>query len=108
MVEDEGGVAQLISGQPHVNGGKVTGGEFSVGPSEHDALVLDQVQEISRVILVAEREGTSFMGLDERILSRKGHMGILIKKSVKDFGWCSGKFNDLVDVLRLEFHVNSR
>lgn len=44
------------------------------------------------------------MWLNESFLSGKRNVGILIKQSLEDFGRCSSQFNDLIDVLRLEFH----
>ena len=105
MVQDEGRVPFLIAGEPHVHGGEVAGGKFLVGPRQNDALVLDDVQEVSSVVLVAQREGSALMGLDERVLSGEGHMGILVEQRVKNLGRRGRKLNDLIDVLGLEFHV---
>ena len=75
-----------------------------MGPGEHDALVLDDVKEIARVVLVAERKRTSFMGLNKGILACEVHMGVLIEQRVEHPCWRCGKFDDLINVLRTEFH----
>ena len=64
MIQNECGVAYLVSRQSHVHGSEVSGWKFLVGPSEYNSLVLNEVQEIARVTLVAERKGPTFMGLD--------------------------------------------
>ena len=104
VVENQCGISFGALAEPQVNGGEMTGGKFLVRPGEHDALVLYDVQEVTRVVLVAQGECASFMGLDERVLACKGNMGILIKQRIKDAGRGGGKVDDLIYVLRLEFH----
>ena len=60
MVQDETRPARLTAGQPHVDGHVVASWEFLVGPRHHQTLVLDEVEEIAGVGLVAEGKGAAF------------------------------------------------
>ena len=104
VIENQGGVSFGALAEPQVNGGEMASREFLVRPGEYDALVLHNVQEVARVVLIAQRECASFVGLDERVLAREGDVGILIEQRIKNAGGGSGEVDDLIDVLRLEFH----
>ena len=108
MVQDEGGVSCLVAGESHVHRCEVTSGKFLVGPSQNNALVLDDVQEVPRVVLIAQREGSALVGLDQRVLASERDMGVLVKQRVKNLGRWGRKLDDLIDVLGLEFHVIAR
>jgi len=105
VVEDQCSASFGALAEPQVNGGEMPGREFLVRPGEHDALVLHDVQEVARVVLVAQRECSSFVGLDERVLAREGDVGILVEQRIENAGGGGGEVDDLIDVLRLEFHV---
>ena len=79
VIQDERGIAFFILTEAHVHSRKVSGRKFLVGPRKHDALVLDDVKEIARMVLVAKRKRASFVGLDQGILARKVHVGVLVQ-----------------------------
>lgn len=78
--------------------------EFLVCPSANNPLVLDEVREVTRVVLIAQGKRASFMRLDKGLFSSECNVCVLIKQSLEDFGRGSSQFNDLINVLRLEFH----
>ena len=104
MVEDQGGLTVGILTQPQVHSGEMSCWKFLVGPSTYNAFVLDEVKEIAGVILVAQRKGASFMRLNEGFFVRESNVRVLIEQGLKNLGRCSSQFNDLINVLRLEFH----
>ena len=104
MVQDERGISFGILAQAQIHGSEMACREFLVGPCEDDALVLDDVEEVARVVLVAKRESPAFMGLDQGVLSSEFHVGILIEQGVEDFRRRGGYVDHLVDVLRPKLH----
>jgi len=104
VVQDQAGVSGFCSGQADVDCGKVTGGKLLVGPGEYDALVLDKVQKVSRVVLIAQGEGAAFMWLYKRLFLGERQMSVLIEQCLEDFRRWRSQFDDLINVLRLEFH----
>ena len=104
MIQDERGISIGILAQAQVHGCEMTCRKFLVGPCEDNALVLYDVEEVARVVLVAKRESPAFVGLDQGVLSSEFHVGILIEQGVKDFRRRGGYVDHLVDVLRPKLH----
>ena len=56
VVQDQGRLPCFIPGHAHVHGREVSSWKLLVCPGQHNALVLDKVQEVPGVVLVAERK----------------------------------------------------
>jgi hypothetical protein len=72
---------------------------------ENNPLIAYQPRNPTRLVSVANRYGTTLMGLDESLLARKCTVFILINQGVKYFGWGRRQGDHLVDIFGLKFHA---